>query len=101
MALRNIARFADLTEAQVAASALEASGIEVLLADEVQGRNMPFLGQALGGYGLWVDETDERDATTLVEAGRATPREPIERTKARPPLWLALLAGLFGFSVSG
>jgi hypothetical protein len=96
MALVEVARFVDAPEAQVAAAALRASGIETLIQGELHGQNMFFLQQALGGYGLWVEEEDALDAETLIGACRQAPHEPVENTRRGRSL-LAIAAGfLFG-----
>ena len=78
MALVEIARFVDLTEAQVAASALRASGMEVMLQNEFHGQANFLVVPALGGFRLWVPEDDAADAKAFIAACRADirPRAP-------------------------
>jgi hypothetical protein len=94
MALVEVTRFLDLTEAQVAASALHASGIEAEVVDEVLGRNAFALQLAMGGFRLMVDEADAAAARALVEDCRAEPSAiaplPPREAAARTLLSLAL-----------
>ncbi len=75
MALVRIAHLADMTEAQVAASALRASGIPVFLQNECHGGNFFHLQTALGGFGLWVPEEEAFDARAFVAERRSQPSE--------------------------
>ena len=70
MDLVQIARFSDLTEAQVAASALRASGIAAVVHDAA-GQNYY---QVLN-FRLAVPETDADDARAYLEMLRTAPRE--------------------------
>ena len=95
MSLVEIARFVDGTEAQVAASALRASGIEPLIQGELHAQNVYFLQQALG-YGLLVDEADAADARALIAECRGQPAAPPENPRRRRNI-LAIATGfLFG-----
>ena len=69
--LVTIARFQDLTEAELAAGRLESAGIECVLQDEHMSSMVPFglytLGGAmLGGVRLQVCQRDEADAAELL-----------------------------------
>jgi hypothetical protein len=97
MELVRIARFADLTEAQVAASALRASGIDVLVQGENHSQTFSLIQQALGGVGLWVPEDDADDAKAFVAARRAQPREPVDN----PRPVRSLLAAVVGLMLGG
>jgi hypothetical protein len=94
MALVEATRFLDLTEAQVAASALRASGIDAEVVDEAIGRNAFTLQLAMGGFRLMVDEADAAAARALVEDCRAEPSAlaplPPREAAARTLLSLAL-----------
>jgi hypothetical protein len=92
MPLVEIARFVDGTEAQVAAAALRASGIETLIQGELHAQNVYFLQQALG-YGLLVDEADAADARALIADCRGQPQEPPENPR-RGRSALAIAVGL-------
>ena len=62
-----VRRFASFSEALIAKSCLEGSGIESELADQnVLGAN-PFLSNALGGVRLFVNEADLEEATELLD----------------------------------
>lgn len=74
MALVEIARFSDITEAQAAAAALRASNIPVMLQNEFHGHAMFYMSQALGGFRLWTPEADAADARAFIEACRGEPR---------------------------
>jgi ABC-type amino acid transport substrate-binding protein len=74
MDLVQIARFADLNEAQVAASALRASGIPAVVHDS-SGQNY----YVVQNFRLAVPEPDAADARAYLGALRNEPREPLER----------------------
>jgi hypothetical protein len=73
MDLVQIARFADLTEAQVAAAALRASGIPAVVHDE-SGQNY----YVVQNYRLAVPQTDADDARAYLDMLRTAPRAPLE-----------------------
>lgn len=73
MALVEIARFDDITEAQAAAAALRASSIPVMLQNEFHGHAMFYISQALGGFRLWTPEEDAVDARAFIESCRGEP----------------------------
>ena len=93
MALVQIAHFVDLSEAQVAATALRASGIPALVQNENHGQNFYLLQQALGGFRLWVPYEDAADARVFVETARGQPPEPAEHPR-RVKSFLAVVIGL-------
>lgn len=70
-----VARFLDLSEAQTAAAALRASGIEVFVQNENWGQTEAYLQFAMGGFRLWTHEDDAGDARVFIETCRATPSE--------------------------
>ena len=70
MALVEVGRFLDITEAQVAAAALRASGVETFLQGELHGQNVYLLQQAIGGFGLWVNSADAEDARAFLAESR-------------------------------
>jgi len=96
MAPVQIAHFVDLAEAQVAASALRASGIPTLIQNENHGQTFFLMQRAIGGFRLWTAEGDADDARAFVEARRT---EAYERIPSRRPVHrfvatlLLLLAG--------
>jgi Putative prokaryotic signal transducing protein len=62
-----VRRFASFSEALIAKTCLDGSGIESVLADQnVLGAN-PFLSNALGGARLFVNEADLEQATKLLD----------------------------------
>jgi hypothetical protein len=73
MALVEIARFVDLTEAQVAASALRASGVPVFMQNEHWGQTEFTMQMAMGGFRLWVPEQEAPDARAFISANRRKP----------------------------
>ena len=96
MALVEVGRFLDLTEAQAAAAALRASGMETMLQGEHHGQAVYRLQQALGGFGLWVDEADAADARAFLENARAEPIERLERPHRGRSFAAVLLGLIFG-----
>jgi hypothetical protein len=70
MTMVRVARFADLTEAQVVVSALKAADIPVLLQNEHAGQTNFLWQAALGGFGILVPEEYAREATTFIRQHR-------------------------------
>lgn len=70
MALLQIARYADLREAQVAASMLRARGMLVVLPEEQITQTNFLLSQAVGGCRLCVAEDDAEEALALIAPHR-------------------------------
>jgi hypothetical protein len=70
MGLIRIARYADLQEARIAASLLDAAGIMAIVPEEQMGSNYFLLGQALGGYQLCVVEEEAQAALGLIAPHR-------------------------------
>jgi DNA-directed RNA polymerase subunit RPC12/RpoP len=56
--MKEIARFYDPEEAQIAAGFLRAQGLEIHLADELALNSLPNLRVGLGGYRLMAEERD-------------------------------------------
>ncbi len=75
MALREVARFLDMSEAQTAAAALRASGMDVFLQNENWGQAAPYMQLAMGGFRLWAPEDDAEAARVFIRTCRATPSE--------------------------
>ncbi len=71
MALVEVARFLDLTEAQAAAAALRASDVPVFLQNENWGQTEAYLQLAMGGFRIWTPEEDAEEARAFIEACRA------------------------------
>ena len=92
MSLVQIARFADLTEAQVAASALRALDVPVSVFDEL-GQTYYLLQTALGGFRLMVPEADADEARAYLATPREAPRVPLARKRSAKNA-LALVFGL-------
>jgi hypothetical protein len=102
MALVEIARFVDLTEAQVAASALRASNIPVFVQNETLGQTNANLQMAIGGLRLWAPEEEATDARAFIEAHRMAPSmtTPLAIPEATARAGLSLvLTFLFGVIV--
>ena len=70
MSMVRIARFADLTEAQVVASALKAADIPVLLQNELAGQTNFLWQAAMGGFGILVPEEHAAEAATFIRQHR-------------------------------
>lgn len=70
MALVQVARYADLREAQVAASMLRARGMLVVLPEEQITQTNFLLSQAVGGCRLCVAEDDAEEALALIAPHR-------------------------------
>jgi len=68
-----IARFPSLLEAEAAVTALEASGIDAIVNNEIGGSMLPHASDALGGFHVSVDLQHEAEARSLLEG--ATPEE--------------------------
>ncbi len=66
MSLTEIARFADLTEAQIAASRLRADGFSVLVQNEHWGAANFMMSTAMGGFPLWTPAGQAEAARSLV-----------------------------------
>jgi hypothetical protein len=79
MALVEIARFLDISEAQAAAASLRASDIPVFLQNEHWGQTEAYLQLAMGGFRLWVPEEEAEDARAYVEQARTIPNEAPDR----------------------
>ena len=73
MRLVEVARFADLIEAQVVAAALRSSGMHVCLPNEYLGTANFNWHMAMGGFPVLVFETDWADAREFIIAARNTP----------------------------
>jgi hypothetical protein len=65
-----IARFADLVEAQVVASALRAANIHVLLQNEHAGQTNFLWQAAMGGFAILVPEEDAIEAASFIRQHR-------------------------------
>ena len=76
MSLTEIARFADLSEAQVAASRLRAEGVQVLVQNEYWGGADFIMTIAMGGFRLWAPDDQAADAKALIAELRTSTPEP-------------------------
>ncbi|HEY8573711.1 putative signal transducing protein [Phenylobacterium sp.] len=97
MALVEVARFLDLTEAQAAASALRAYGVPVFLQNENWGQTEAYLQLAMGGFRLWVPEEEAEAATALIGEARGEPLETRPHEVAVFTLGAVVLAAATGF----
>lgn len=77
MSLTEIARFANLVEAQVAASRLRAEGMEVLLQNEHWGASDYLMSIAMGGFRLWTPSVHADQARNLLAELHDAPSEPL------------------------
>jgi hypothetical protein len=75
MELVEVGRFLDLSEAQTAASALRASGMEIFVQNENWGQTEAYLQLAMGGFRLWTRDRDAEAARAFIKACRAEPSE--------------------------
>jgi len=71
MSLVEIARFAGLPEAQIAASRLRADGYPVLIQNEHWGANDFTMVIAMGGFRLWTPASEADEARVLIARLRA------------------------------
>ncbi len=94
MSLVQIARFADLYEAQVAASLLRANGIETLVPEEHHGSMSFFLWQTLGGFRLMVVEEQAEAAYALIAPHRKADPEAL-KWREHPQVVTSAWASLF------
>ena len=102
MALVEVARFLDLTEAQAAAAALRASDIPVFLQNENWGQTEAYLQLAMGGFRIWAPEEEAAAARDFIADCRARPSDAPPRGGDVPAvgavgLWL--LAPVLGWFV--
>lgn len=95
MSLTQIACFADLTEAQIAASCLRSEGFTVLVQNEHWGSANVMMSTAMGGFPLWVPASEAEAARGVVadlRDGEPLPLdadEQIERDPAPAAVGLA------------
>ncbi len=105
MALIEVARFIDASEAQVAAGALRASGIPVFLQNEHWGQTEPYMQLAMGGFCIWAPEADAEAARAFIADCRSLPSEtPPRGGPVQSALALALaffLGPVIGWVVAG
>ncbi|SFJ52364.1 putative signal transducing protein [Caulobacter sp. UNC279MFTsu5.1] len=98
MSLKEIARFADLAEAQIAASRLRAEGVQVLVQNEYWGGADFIMTIAMGGFRLWAPESEAAEAKALIGELRAAAPPPLDldddEEPVPPPSRPAPLAGL-------
>jgi hypothetical protein len=80
-----VARFADLTEAQVVASALEAADIPVLVENSQIGQTDFALQFALGGFAIMVPEERSSEAAAFIRDHRANNPTAAEDNEAAAP----------------
>lgn len=105
MALVQIARYADLREAQVAASMLRAQGMHVVLPEEQITQTNFLLSQAVGGCRVCVAEEDAQDALALIAPHRVGDKtaldwshHPDALTTAPSSIFWALMDPTGGFA---
>lgn len=78
MALVQIARYADLREAQIAASLLRSAGLLAFLPEEHFGSANFLLSQATGGFRLCVAEEEAEAALALVAPHRVGAKDALD-----------------------
>ena len=102
MALVEVARFLELTEAQAVVAALRASGVPVFLQNENLGQTNLTWQHAMGGFQLWTREEDASDVRAFLQQARRdyqpAAREP--QAAAARPLLAILLSLLIGPSAA-
>jgi hypothetical protein len=93
MALVEVARFLDLVEAQVVASALRSGGIFVFEQNAVLGRLDVNLVYAMGGVRIWVPEDEAADARAFIAESRRQPStlEPLPAVEAAARTFVSVL----------
>jgi hypothetical protein len=70
MSMVRVARFADLTEAQVVVSALKAADIPVLLQNELAGQTNFLWQAAMGGFAILVPQEHAAEAVSFIRQHR-------------------------------
>jgi hypothetical protein len=100
MSLKEIARFADLAEAQIAASRLRSEGVQVLVQNEYWGGADYLMTIAMGGFRLWAPAEQAAEAKALIQALRYAvpapePEDELEDAPeaAEPPVAGTMRAG--------
>jgi hypothetical protein len=103
MALVEIARFLDVREAQIARSALQASGLNAVLMDEYRAQNIWMEQLAIGGVRLFVPEADAEGASSFLDQIRneyeipTSSKRPIQAQASAFVKMLGFLAASFLF----
>jgi hypothetical protein len=101
MGLRLVAHYYDRSEAYVARSLLEGTGMLVLLHNEEWIRTLPHLVGALGGYRLMVSEIDLEDAVAMLTEAKLNPLLEGERLEVRGGIWDRIVSFLLGYAIGG
>lgn len=106
MGLVLFARFHELPQAQVVASALESAGLTPLVFDRHYGGVDWVAQSALGGYRLMLPEEEAADARAVLADLASQPADPEDQPTAVPPggpirAVLALGSSLFGLGELG
>lgn len=109
MSLVEVARFAGLQEAQIAAARLRSSGYPVLVQNEHWGGADFTMAIAMGGFRVWAPESEAEHAKALVAEWRGTrpefePGDEIDPPPSGPPLRSGLriaLAMVLGVLMGG
>jgi len=86
MSLKEIARFADLAEAQIAASRLRAEGVQVLVQNEYWGGADFIMTIAMGGFRLWAPADHADEAKALIGELRAAAPPPLDLEHDEEPV---------------
>ena len=103
MAFVEVARFWDVREAQIARSALEASGIPAFLPDEYRAQAIWTEQNAIGGVRLCVNETDSDDVRRFLHAIRneqAPPSSPVSLQSLSVMTAAGIVSFLFSWPIA-
>ncbi len=101
MGLRLVAHYYDRSEAYVARSLLEGTGMLVLLYNEEWIRTLPHLVGALGGYRLMVSDLDLDDAVAMLTEAKLNPLQEGEWLEVRGGAWDRFMSFVVGYAIGG
>lgn len=108
MSLVEVARFADLNEAEIAASFLRANGVSASLAEQHHAAMNPLIRNAIGWIRVMAPASDRTPALTLLaEVGQGVHAAPVEigegiaPAKSGVPLTLGVVVAFFFLDTAG
>jgi hypothetical protein len=101
MGLRLVAHYYERSEAYVARSLLEGTGMLVILHNDGWIRTLPYLVGALGGYRLMVPDFELEDAVTLLTEAKLNPLQEGEWLEVRGGWWDRIMSFLVGYAIRG